>query len=156
MAHCSKGAPFSSASVHIIWGKEWRGKEVTHHCDNITVVEVLNSGYSKDKNMMHMLRSLFFISEHHQFLVEAVHLLGKLNKAVDAISQNNMSHFLQVLPGAQQHPIPIPGQALRMLVEDQPDWTSRRQSCSPPLPGRPSTIYTKGLHGREKEILRLL
>ena len=48
-----------------------------------------------------------------------------MNEAVDAISRNNISHLLQVLPGAQQHPIPIPGQALRMLVEDQPDWTSR-------------------------------
>ena len=91
----------------------------------MAVVEVLNSGYSKDKNMMHMLCSLFFISEHHHFLVEAVHLPGKLNEAADTISRNNISHLLQVLPGAQQHPIPIPGQALRMLVEDQPDRTSR-------------------------------
>ena len=91
----------------------------------MAVVEVLNSGYSKDKNMMHMLRCLFFISEHHQFLVEAVHVPGKLKQAADAISQNNISHLLQVLPGAQLHPVPIPGQALQMLVEDQPDWTSR-------------------------------
>ena len=109
----------------IMWGKEWRGKKVTCHSDNMAVVEVLNNGYSKDKNMMHMLRSLFFISEHHHFLVEAVHLPGKLNEAADAISRNNLSHLLQVVPGAQQHPIPIPGQALRMFIEDQPDWTSR-------------------------------
>ena len=70
----------------IMWGKEWQGKKVTCHCDNMPVVEVLNSGYSKDKNMIHMLRCLFFISEHHEFLVEAVHLPGKLNEAADAIS----------------------------------------------------------------------
>ena len=57
--------------------------------------------------------------------MEAVHLPGILNEAADAISRNNISHLLQVVPGAQQHPIPFPGQALRMLVEDQPDWTSR-------------------------------
>ena len=82
--------------VCVMWGKEWRGKKVTCHCDNMAVVEVLNSGYSKDKNIMHMLRCLFFISEHHQFLVEAVHMPGKLNQAADAISQNNISHLLQV------------------------------------------------------------
>ena len=109
----------------IMWGKEWWGKKFTCHCDNMGVVEVLNSSYSKDKNMMHMLRCLFFISEHHQFLVEAVHVPGKLIQAVDAISRNNISNLLQVLPGAQLHPVPIPSQVLRMLVGDQPDWTSR-------------------------------
>ena len=68
--------------VCIIWGKGWWGKKVTCHCDNMhmAIVEVLNSGYSKDKDMMHMFHNLFFISEHHHFLVEAVHLPGKLNK----------------------------------------------------------------------------
>ena len=65
-----------------MWGKEWWGKKVTCYCDNMAVVEVLNSDYDKDKNMMHMLCCLFFISEHHHFLVEA----GKLNEAADAIS----------------------------------------------------------------------
>ena len=31
--------------------------------------------------MMHLLRCLFFISEYHHFLVEAVHLPGKINIA---------------------------------------------------------------------------
>ena len=62
------------------------GQKATCHYDNMAVVEVLNRGYSKDKNMMHMLHSLFFISEHHHFLMEAVPLSGKLNKTTDAIS----------------------------------------------------------------------
>ena len=90
------------------------------HCDNMAVVEVVNSRYSKDKEMMHLLRCLFFISEHHHFLVEAVHLLGKMNIAADALSRNNAPYFLQVVPETT----PLPDQALQLLVVEQPDWMS--------------------------------
>ena len=110
----------------IIWGKEWSGKRVICHCDNMAVVEVLNSGYSKDKDMMHLLRCLFFISEYHHFLVEAVHLPGKSNDAANAPSRDNISRLLQVLPEAQLHPTPIPTQVLHLLVEKQPDWISKK------------------------------
>ena len=61
----------------IVWGKEWSGKLIRCHCDNMAVVEVLNSGYSRDREMMHLLRCLFFIAEHFCMQVEAVHLPGK-------------------------------------------------------------------------------
>ena len=108
----------------LLWGKEWSGMMVQCHCDNMAVVEVVNSGYSKDKDMMHLLRCLFFISEHHHFLVEAVHLPGKVNIAADALSCNNAPHFLQVVPEAQKQPTPLPDQALQLLVVEQPDWMS--------------------------------
>lgn len=67
---------------------------------------------------------------HHHFLVEVV----QLNEAADVlyISHFTQQYFfkLQVLPGAQQHLIPIPNQALRALVEDQPDWTSTELSIA--------------------------
>ena len=72
---------------------------------------------------MHLLRCLFFISEHFKFLVEAVHLPGKLNTSADALSRNYMRQFFQVMPEANPHPTPIPGQALWLLLEEQPDWT---------------------------------
>ena len=31
-----------------LWGASWRGQLVTAHCDNMAVVEMVNSGYSKD------------------------------------------------------------------------------------------------------------
>ena len=94
------------------------------HCDNGAIVDVVNSGYSRDRDMMHLLHCLFFISEHHHFLIEAVHLPGKRNNAADALSRNNPPQFLQVVPEAQRQPTPVPEQALRLLVVEQPDWIS--------------------------------
>jgi len=49
----------------IIWGDQWNNKSVLFHCDNQAVVEVINSGSSKDDILiMHLLRCLFFISAH--------------------------------------------------------------------------------------------
>ena len=44
------------------WGKEWSVEPIRCNCDNMAVVEVLNSGYSRDREMMHLLRCLFFIA----------------------------------------------------------------------------------------------
>ena len=87
------------------------------------IVEVLNSGYSRDRETMHLLRCLFFIAEHFcmQVEVEAVHLPGKENGMADALSHDNIPRFLQECPGAVKSPTHLPGQALALLVEEQPD-----------------------------------
>ena len=108
----------------LLWGKQWTGMVVGCYCDNTAAVEVLNGGYSKDEVMMHLVRCLFFISEHFRFVVEAVHLPGKLNEVADALSRNYMLQFSQVMPEADPQPTPIPDQALWLLVEEKPDWTS--------------------------------
>ena len=73
---------------------------------------------------LHLLHCLFFISEHHHCLVEAVHLPGKRNIGADALLCNNASQFLQVVTEAQKQPAPFPQHALRLLVAEQPDWMS--------------------------------
>ena len=43
------------------WGSSWRGALVTAHIDNTAAVTILNSGYSKEGQIMHLVRCLFFI-----------------------------------------------------------------------------------------------
>ena len=43
-----------------VWGSRLRGKQVLCNCDNSAVVSVLNSRTSKDKDLMQLLRCLFF------------------------------------------------------------------------------------------------
>ena len=89
--------------------------------DNMAVVETLNGGYSKDALLMQLLRSLFFITEHYQYLIEAVHCPGKDNTRADALSRNKFCQFLQASGAVDPARTKIP---LELLVNKQPDWTS--------------------------------
>ena len=78
-----------------VWGKEWSGKVVKCYCDNLAVVEVLSSGYSKDSLLIHLLRCLFFITEHLRVQLVAFHCLWHQNVWADALSRNNYQRFIQ-------------------------------------------------------------
>ena len=49
-----------------IWGHEWAGRRVVSNCDNQAVVAVLNSRDSREKDLMQLLRCLFFLEAHFQ------------------------------------------------------------------------------------------
>ena len=61
---------------------------VVVYCDNTAAVEVVNSGYSKDDIMMHLLRTLFFFKAHWEIVVRAEYIPGQRNGVADAISRN--------------------------------------------------------------------
>lgn len=83
---------------------EHHTKEVTPHCpcllslgpgwwgsavkfNNTGAVAVINSGYSRVPQIMHVLRCLFFILAYFQISVHAVHMPGQHNRIPDAISR---------------------------------------------------------------------
>ena len=43
-----------------VWGEQWSGQTVQAYYDNEAAVSVLNSGYSRDSQIMHLLRCLFY------------------------------------------------------------------------------------------------
>ena len=71
----------------VIWGKKWKKYSVVANCDNEAVVVILNSRYSKDPHLMHMLRTLFFIEAWYQFKITARHIPGTLNTQADYLSR---------------------------------------------------------------------
>ena len=107
-----------------VWGPDWQGSSVIVHCDNMGAVAVVNSGYSKVPQIMHLLRCLFFIRAHFSLSVRAVHVPGVENGWADAISRNLLSGFFAQAPGAIGRCQPIPPGLLDLLVGQQPDWTS--------------------------------
>ncbi len=120
-----------------IWGGKQRDTGIIVHCDNMGVVGVVNSGYSRVPRIMHLLRCLFFIRAHFRLNVWAVHVPGVENSLADAISRNQLPFLFTQVPEAQYRRERIPPDLLSLLVEQQPDWTSRpwRQlfrSCFPP------------------------
>ena len=84
----------------MLWGNTWRNKQVLVHCNNQAVVEVVNSGASKDQNLAQLLRCLFFVMADFQLALKATHITGRHNVQADAISRNNLSLFFSQIPNA--------------------------------------------------------
>ena len=90
------------------------------HSDNQAVVHVVNSGYSKDKELMHLIRCMFFFRAYWGFKLIADHVPGEQNVAADVISRNNLSLFSQVLPEASPQLCPIPRSLVELLIVQFP------------------------------------
>ena len=113
--HSCKRDPTDSASA-ATWGKGWKSALVLLQCNNKAVVEVLQSQYSWNLILMHLLRCVFFMEANYQFQSMAQHVQGCLNMAADAISCNQMSTFLQ-LPAANSHPLPLSPRMVDQLAD---------------------------------------
>lgn len=113
-----------------VWGPQWRGRMAVAHVDNKGAVAVLNSGCSKKGQIMHLMRSLFFIMAHYQILLSACHVPGAQNGIADAISWNNLSLFFSLLQAADLTPTSLLELLVALLVTEQPDWTSTAWSQS--------------------------
>ena len=107
-----------------VWGPTWRGSSVQVLCDNAAVVAILNQNSSRDKEVMHLIRCLAFITAKFQFLLSASHIPGVENTAADALSRNNLDVFHSIYPQANSAPAPIPAPLLDLLLLSKPDWTS--------------------------------
>ena len=93
------------------------------HSDNEAVVAVINTGYSKDPQMMHLIRCLFFILAAWDISLYACHIPGVLNTVADAISRDNIPLLFSKVPDADRTPTPVPPNLVELLLTRQPDWT---------------------------------
>ena len=107
-----------------IWGRSWCAQRVVSRCDNTAVVAIINSLYSRERDLMQLLRCLFFIEAHFQFHLSAVHLPGVWNDWADDLSRNRLPAFRRKVPEADTLPSPIPSTLLQWLCHPQMNWTS--------------------------------
>ena len=78
-----------------LWGHKWRGMVVQFVSDNKEVVAMLNSGYTGDGVLMHLLRCSFLLQHHSAF--GTVHATSWA-VAADAISRNKLVVFFHTRP----------------------------------------------------------
>ena len=106
-----------------LWGKEWKGRCACFRSDNMAVVDILKSRTSKDHLLMHLLRCLVFYAAFFRFQFVAEHVPGVLNTAADAISRNNTSLFVSLVPQVPR--VAIPQSLVDLLIHKRPNWGSR-------------------------------
>ena len=98
-AHCRCGPPVGSA---------WSRLCVQFSCDNLAVVQVLNSGPSKSPEVMHLLRPVTLVACRHNFVFSAIHTPGRVNVAADALSRLHLQEFRYLVPDSSPVLRPIP------------------------------------------------
>lgn len=108
----------------MIWGRGWRGTRVTVYCDNEAVVCMMASRSSRDPNLMHLLRCLFFVEAAWQFTLSARHIRGVANVLADAVSRNNLDLFFMQFSEADRRATPVPPDFVGLLLDTQLNWTS--------------------------------
>ena len=109
----------------VIWGPEWKGQLVCAHCDNKAVVDVLGSRSCKDRDLMQLLRSLFFLEATYQFQLSAIHIAGADNELADDLSRNKVQHFREKAVYMNTLPSPVPDLLLQWLLKSCHDWSSQ-------------------------------
>ena len=82
------------------WDDKLCNKLIIMNCDNIAVMYVLNSGSSKDVNIMNLVRSLFYITAHYNLEIRVRHISGSCNILSDALSRLNIDKFFNHKPDA--------------------------------------------------------
>ena len=82
------------------YGAQWRGAQVLFHCDNVCVVQILNSGSCKNAAMMELIRKLFFISATYEFELRSIYISTSDNIIADALSRLKFNMFRREVPDA--------------------------------------------------------
>ena len=105
-----------------VWSQQWNSSHVKVRCDNAAVVHILNRGYSRDSEVMHLMGCLHFIVARFNFHIPAEHIQGTLNTAADALSHDSLHSFQDLIPTANHSPTPIA--TIIGLTTGKPNWLS--------------------------------
>jgi len=124
-----------------VWDLSLVKQEVLLQCDNLSLVNAINKGSSKDPIVMHFLRCLWFFTTYFNIALTATHIPGADNTTADQLSRNNMMEFFLTNPNALKLPTPLPASILDIISPVGPDWTSPhfRRLFTATIPHMPSS-----------------
>ena len=108
----------------VVWGSTLSRQRIEFKCDNLALVEAINKGSSKETQVMHLLRCLWFFTAYFDVSINASHLPGVLNTSADMLSRNQVQQFFQLHPEASHDPTPLPLSLQELISPCQLDWTS--------------------------------
>ena len=91
-----------------IWGHKWTSSRILIKCDNLSIVNCINKGYTKVPIMGDLLRVLMYNSMRFNFLFRAEHIPGVQNKLSDLLSRLNLPQFRAQAPWACDKPMQLP------------------------------------------------
>lgn len=117
------------------WSHLWANSHVVIHTDSKVAQAILNKGTTRNKDVMSVLRKLFWLAVTHNFDLTATYIPGKLNHRADAISRLQepgqllrLDSLLGQLLFPWQLPCHMSHQALLALAPQIARWQNLKQS----------------------------
>ena len=75
-----------------IWGHVWKDCHISIFCDNMAVVQVLNSGRTKDMVLAACARNIWMLSAIYNVQLSVNHIMGEKNRIADLLSRWDTVH----------------------------------------------------------------
>ena len=120
-AWVSEPWPFSTVGINIAllelfavftaiscWSSALTNKHIIILTDNEAIVAIWASGSSRDKQIMALVRALFFLCTNLNLSIVFKHLPGVLNPYADHLSRLQVERFLSICPSADHSPTSVP------------------------------------------------
>ncbi|XP_053112584.1 uncharacterized protein LOC128327611 isoform X5 [Hemicordylus capensis] len=94
-------------AVHI-WSAEFANSSVLFWCDNLAVVQIVNTQTSQSPRVMGLVRALVLQCLRANILFRSRHVPGIRNDIADALSRFQLNRFRELAPEAALLPEPMP------------------------------------------------
>lgn len=107
-------AVFTAVST---WSYKLSNKQIVVFTDNESIVFIWESGTTKDKPTMILVRELFFVSTKHNIHIVFRHIPGVINVYADLLSRLQVQEFKSACPESSPWPSTIPTAVFRVLDE---------------------------------------
>ncbi len=104
---------------NLIWGQTIANKKILFFCDNMAVVEIINSQTSKDAPLMSLVRPLVIATLTNNILFTAKHIPGKTNVVADLLSRSQVAKARSIAPWLDETPQTIPPHLFPWYVQPQ-------------------------------------
>jgi hypothetical protein len=90
------------------WGHKLCGRKLIIHCDNATICDIVNSGTTKNRDIMCLVRVLYYVCVQFNFMLKLEHIAGVLNIAADRLSRLDLGSFREEFSARYKlYPTPV-------------------------------------------------
>ncbi|XP_066928229.1 uncharacterized protein [Clytia hemisphaerica] len=90
-------------------------KQITMFTDNEAIVAIWSSGTSNDKQLMALVKELFFLTARHNISVRFLHVPGRRNTFADLLSRLQVEAFKSICPDCSPNPTIISPRVMAVL-----------------------------------------
>ena len=99
------------------WGSLWQRQKILFHCDNQAVISIWESGTTRAKEIMALVRLLYYSAAKYNINVCITHITGTENVIADCLSRFQQDKFKKLAPLANPAPDSIPAWPTQSFIE---------------------------------------